>query len=216
MSPRTDNKIESHERIRKTASRMIRKEGLAATSVHKVMEESGFTVGGFYAHFDNREHMIREAFETAAAERRNYVQDMQAELPPRDRAAHFVSTYLTQEHVADMEKGCMWAALLSELPRSGQATRELTSNSLKGSIEYFTENRALSPPEPIPHNNQALSPPVPSLNAREAAIASMAIAFAGLNLARMVTDPVLRDEILLAGTKAAEILKANVAKEDKK
>src|SRR5688572_9657565 len=122
MSPRKDSKTESHEKIRKTASRMIRRDGLASTSVHKVMQDSGLTVGGFYAHYDSREAMIREAFDTAAAERRDYVRTMQEGMPHEWRAVHFVSTYLTPDHVAEKERGCMWAALLSELPRAEQKT----------------------------------------------------------------------------------------------
>ena len=46
------------------------------------------------------------------------------------------------------------------------------------------------------------------LSAREAALASLAMAFGHLNLARMAVSPRLRDEILATGLKAAAAISA--------
>ncbi len=202
MSFRTRTKKASHSKIRETASRMIREEGLTATSVHKVMERSGFTVGGFYAHFRSREQMIRRAFLEAVRQRQDLVMGLLQGRPPREWLPCFLKSYLTAGHVEDRENGCAWAALLSELPRTDATTRRMAERLFKSSVAFYEKAVAEGAVGASPDTGTA------SLSPREVALSSLAMAFGHLNLARMVLDPRLREEILATGLKASEALGA--------
>ena len=54
-------KAETHKRIVKIASKRFREDGLAGIRIAELMKEAGLTVGGFYKHFDSRDHLVAEA-----------------------------------------------------------------------------------------------------------------------------------------------------------
>jgi TetR/AcrR family transcriptional regulator, transcriptional repressor for nem operon len=58
-------KAKTHERIVKLASKRFREEGLAGIGIAELMKEAGLTVGGFYKHFDSRDHLVAEAINSA-------------------------------------------------------------------------------------------------------------------------------------------------------
>ena len=58
-------KAKTHERIVKLASKRFREEGLAGIGIAELMKEAGLTVGGFYKHFDSRDHLVAEAVDSA-------------------------------------------------------------------------------------------------------------------------------------------------------
>ncbi len=49
-------KIKTHERIVRAASKRLREKGLDGVAIADLMKEVGLTVGGFYKHFDSRDH----------------------------------------------------------------------------------------------------------------------------------------------------------------
>lgn len=217
MNRRTVTKDASHEKIRATASRMIRRDGLEATSVHKVMKGSGFTVGGFYAHFDSRQQMIRHAFIEAVKQRRDRVNLLLEGRPPAEWLPRFLRDYLSAGHVDDRDNGCAWAALLSELPRADLTTRRMAERLFDSSVAFYaralTEGAAPASRSRNgrPHGRNGSGKNTASraaLSAREAALASLAMAFGHLNLARMVVSPRLRKEILATGLKATAAISA--------
>ncbi|HTO22656.1 MAG TPA: TetR/AcrR family transcriptional regulator [Spirochaetia bacterium] len=219
MSTRTMAKDVSHRKIRAAASRMLRREGIEATSVHKVMKGAGLTVGGFYAHFDSRQQMIRHAFLHAVRQRRDLVMQLLQGRPTREWLPTFIRSYLSMEHVEDRDNGCAWAALLSELPRADTATRSVAERLFDSSVRFYAQTleqeqdgagahgRRARPAQQGRRAAGARSEPA-GLSAREAALASLAMAFGHLNLARMAVSPRLRDEILATGLKAAAAISA--------
>src|ERR1700761_1626159 len=56
---------QNRRRIVETASRMFRLQGLENVAVAEVMEESGFTHGGFYNHFKSKDELAAEAVASA-------------------------------------------------------------------------------------------------------------------------------------------------------
>lgn len=220
MNRRTVTKDASHQKIRATASRMIRRDGLEATSVHKVMKRSGFTVGGFYAHFDSRQQMIRHAFIEAVKQRRDRVNLLLEGRRPAEWLPRFLQDYLSAGHVDDRDNGCAWAALLSELPRADLTTRRMAERLFDSSVAFYARtlseggapaasSRSSRSREKNGAGKRAAARP--SLSAREAALASLAMAFGHLNLARMVVSSRLRKEILSTGLKAAAAISAAAA-----
>jgi TetR/AcrR family transcriptional repressor of nem operon len=115
---------ETHARIVAGASAMMRGRGLDKASVAEVMKAAGLTVGGFYAQFADKDAMLAEAMASAIAESpprfRFLTAKAQAEGDPGIVAAY----YLHDSRVANLEKGCAAAALVSELHRAPDGVRE--------------------------------------------------------------------------------------------
>lgn len=179
MTRKAAKSLDSHARIRAAAARTLRRDGADGLSVHKVMSEAGLTVGGFYAHYPSREELVTDAFSAAARERRMVVARVLDRVPPDKRPAAFMSAYLSEEHLEDLEGGCPWAAVLSDLPRAPESMRGLIT-------EQFARSAAGLHPD------------------RRVSIATLAVSFASLIMMRAVTDEALRQEIAEAAELAVE------------
>jgi TetR/AcrR family transcriptional regulator, transcriptional repressor for nem operon len=93
---------EVRARIVEIAGRALRKDGLDAVSIPKLMKLAGLTHGGFYVHFKDRDELVAAAVEESTRESA-FAGDSTLE-----QAA---SKYLSQGHVAHPEMGCVIAAL---------------------------------------------------------------------------------------------------------
>ena len=99
-----EHKEETHRKVVEAASRRFRKDGIEATGVVDLMADVGLTHGGFYAHFESRDELIREAAARAfdAAEGRTAAALEDAE----DPLAAFADFYLSAEHRDGPANGC--------------------------------------------------------------------------------------------------------------
>lgn len=117
---------QTHARILDVAARALRRDGFAGVGVAGVMKDAGLTHGGFYAHFTSREALLVEAIEHGDAvsgaklDRRVAV----AVAAGANPLAALVSCYLSEEHFAACEAGCVVGALGSEMVRQQAALRD--------------------------------------------------------------------------------------------
>lgn len=93
---------EVRARIVDVAARALRKEGLEAVSIPKLMKAAGLTHGAFYVHFEDRDDLV------AAAVDRSAIDSAFAGDGSLGQAA---DRYLSKGHVAHPEMGCVIAAL---------------------------------------------------------------------------------------------------------
>ena len=175
----------THERIVETAARAIRRSGYDGTGVADIMKEAGLTHGGFYAHFDSREAMLAEAADRAGAEAVASAERIVATVPP-ERALHsLMQFYLSKEHVEDVESGCPFAALGSEMPRQAPEVRRSATRRIKEMIDLVARQ----------------SPDWGQSGAHENALVTVAAMVGTLVLARAVDDPRLSDALREAALK---------------
>ena len=87
MIARTDQKQETRRRIVESATRAIVERGLETPSVGEVMSGAGLTVGGFYAHFENKDALMIEALRAMIAQRLEEHRQQLAALPAPERRA---------------------------------------------------------------------------------------------------------------------------------
>src|SRR3982750_2568047 len=92
-------KRRTHDRIIASAGRIVRKNGLAAASVSRVMRGAGLTIGGVYAHFRSKRAMDAEVIPATLG---------------GSSAPWSVDRYLTAAHRDDPGHGCAFPAVLSE------------------------------------------------------------------------------------------------------
>ncbi len=182
---RTAAKEASHERIVNAASRAIRRSGYDGTGVADIMKEAGLTHGAFYAHFPSREAMLAEAASRACAESATLAANVVAGVPPEQALACMLRTYLSREHLEQVEQGCPLAALGSETQRQAPEVRRVTTRHIKEMIDLVARQ---SPDwgQPVSH---------------ERALVTISTMVGTLLLARAVDDPALADSLCAAALK---------------
>lgn len=174
----TSNRKEiTHTRIVETAARAIRRSGYDGTGVADIMKEAGLTHGGFYAHFSSRDAMLAEAADQAGAETIASAEHIFAEAPQDQALRTFMNAYLSNDHMANIETGCFFAALGSEMPRQAPEVREASTRRIKEMIALI-ECRLSDQGQP---------------SAREEALLMVSTMVGTLLLARAVDDPELCD-----------------------
>ena len=136
----------THDRILEVAARAIRRAGYHGVGVASVMKEAGLTHGGVYAHFSSRTAVRAEATQRAG-------RDTGAVLAARLREAQaqgvgsfsaLVNTYLADEHLDNVEYGCVVAAVASEIPRQDEEVANAARARVLGLVELV--RRSLPPP----------------------------------------------------------------------
>jgi TetR/AcrR family transcriptional repressor of nem operon len=181
-----EHKQETHARIVKKASVKLRERGAHGIGVADLMKEAGLTHGGFYAHFASREALVVEAF-VYAMERSNAAWRKKTEpMPPEERFAAIVDSYLSPTHRDDPGRGCALPALAAEIGRESVKTRRAFAAKLEEMVEMLAEQ----------------IPDAPAEAAREQAMAALATMVGTLVLARAGGSGKLSDDILAAGREA--------------
>lgn len=112
----TDHKQRTREALLKHAALEIREKGPDGFSLSSVMKSAGLTNGGFYAHFESRDHLLEAGVEQLFREGQ-----AREFLLRKDGAARnvsdFVRFYLSRKHRDSKTSGCPLALLSSDAPR---------------------------------------------------------------------------------------------------
>jgi len=178
------HKETTRRRIVETAAARFRKDGIEGVGVADLMAEAGLTHGGFYSHFSSKEDLVRAAIEEAAI---YSVQRFDRRIEEGGLEA-WIRAYLRTEHRDHPEKGCVVAALASELARHPKATR-------KGFCEKFA--KVLTSIE------AHLPASMTTAQKRQAATGIFAVLVGAIQMARAVDEPKASEEILEAGIASA-------------
>ncbi len=128
---------QSHQRILDAAARAVRRQGYAGVGVAEVMKEAGLTHGGFYAHFKSRDALLAAAIEHAAADSGKSLTRRIAALQAEGASpvAALIEAYLADIHVTSCERGCVVAALGSEIPRQSMELMEVSRQRVTALVE---------------------------------------------------------------------------------
>jgi TetR/AcrR family transcriptional repressor of nem operon len=185
-------KARTHKRIVAIAAKRFREKGLAGFGIAELMKEAGLTVGGFYKHFDSRDHLVAEAVSSAFGGWKRRV-DAAASGGPRVSYEKLIDDYLNQSHRDNPGTGCAFSALAPEIARSDNRTRALASEQVRNDIQLIA----------------ALLPEKDKRTARSRAILTFSALVGAMALARAVSDEALSREILKT---VAELLKNSTSK----
>jgi TetR/AcrR family transcriptional repressor of nem operon len=172
-------KTRTHDRIVKVAARKFREKGLNGIGVADLMKEAGLTVGGFYKHFASKDQLITEAMGASFG-------GWEASIEKGERARESVrfgdlaDAYLDRAHRDNPADGCAFAALCSDLGRSDETTRALSTHQLKKSLALLAS---------IIDTDDASA-------GRAKAILAYCAMIGAVNLARLADDDALSTEIL--------------------
>ena len=175
------DKLATHQRIVEVAARRFREHGIDGISVGDIMKEAGLTVGGFYKHFESRDALVTEAF-IMALQDIEHIQDALKTAPQRA-----ISTYVSESHRNNVGRGCPISALVNDVARAPDATREVFTERVSEIINLLAQS--FSETE----------------GAQDKAVMIFSTCVGSIALARAVKDPSLSKKII--GGALAGVLK---------
>jgi TetR/AcrR family transcriptional regulator, transcriptional repressor for nem operon len=175
-----EHKQATRQRIIQTAGRRFKRDGIDGAGIATLMADAGLTNGAFYAHFASKEDLIA----TAVADQL-YAQraSIGALAPGHAGVEQYVRAYLSVEHRDHPDDGCPSAALLDELGRCTDATKQAYTDGMLAVIDDIAARLA-------PHDPQS---------ARAKTLSVFALMVGTLQLSRALADPQLADQVLEQG-----------------
>lgn len=183
------NRIE----ILKSAARLFREHGIGATGVDSITEDAGLTHGGLYSQFGSKQAIVAEAIRFALERSKRGWQRATLGKPGKKALSDIVTAYLSRAHRDSPGRGCLVAALSSDIARQPQAVRQVFTRELRDVLEFLA----------------GLMPDDAPSRRYEDAIAAFACMVGALILARAVSDEAFSSRILKAAAKrAGKITKA--------
>ncbi|MDN3242082.1 TetR/AcrR family transcriptional regulator [Glycomyces tritici] len=179
-----EHKQATRQRIIEAAGRRLKTDGIDGSGVATLMTDAGLTNGAFYAHFESKDDLVA----TAVSHELQAQRESLGELPPgRAGVEHLVREYLSVGHRDNPGLGCPSAALLDEIGRCTDATKEAYTEGLVAFIEDFAARLA-------PHDPRS---------ARARVLSIYAGMIGTLQLSRALADRKLADEVLEEGLRNA-------------
>ena len=102
---------------------MFRERGAESNGIGSVMKEIGFTKGGFYRHFKNRDQLYLEAVEKAFSEMGDTMTGAARGAKKGHELEAMIRLYLSKEHLNSPAIGCVLSTLGSDIARQPVAVR---------------------------------------------------------------------------------------------
>ena len=179
-----EHKLATRRRIIETAGRRFKRDGIDGSGVATLMADASLTNGAFYAHFRSKEDLVATTVSDQLREQR---ERLVAVAPGRAGLEQIVRAYLSPEHRDNPEEGCPSAALLDEISRCTDPTKQAYTDSVLAFIDDIAARLA-------PHDPQS---------ARVKTLSVYALMVGTLQLSRALADRQLADDILEQGIRNA-------------
>ncbi|TQJ36932.1 TetR/AcrR family transcriptional regulator [Streptomyces sp. NBC_00080] len=180
-----EHKQETRQRIIATAGRRLKRDGIDGSGVTTLMKDAGLTNGTLYAHFASKDELVAAAI--ADQMRAQHANIVAQAAPGRAGLEQVIRWYFSTEQRDSIEDSCPNAALLDEIGRSTDLTRQAYTDGALVLIDGFAVRMA-------PHD-----PP----SARLKALGLLGMLAGTLQLSRALTDRQLADELLEQGIRNA-------------
>ncbi len=171
-------KAASHDRILEIAAARIRRGGIGSLAVAELMKEAGLTHGGFYRHFDSREHLVAEAAQRALSQGSAWT-IAAGKLGGTQGFTALVDGYLSTWHRDHPESGCGVAGVAADAARDGGPTRASYTRQVQECLAVLAD----------------LIHPVRQAGEREAVL-TLSVLVGAISMARAVDDPDLSEQIM--------------------
>jgi TetR/AcrR family transcriptional repressor of nem operon len=172
-------KATSHDRILDIAAARIRRDGVDRLCVAEIMKEAGLPHGGFYRHFDSREHLVAKAAQRALSQGSAWTIAAGKLGGQRDYTA-LVDGYLSTWHRDHPESGSGVAGVATDVARAGGSARGSYSRQVKECLAVLAGL--------IDNPDREIE--------EYAAVLTLSVLVGAISIARAVDDPDLSERIL--------------------
>jgi TetR/AcrR family transcriptional repressor of nem operon len=179
MKVSREQAAENRERIVQVAAKLFRERGFDGIGVADLMRAAGLTHGGFYGHFASKEDLAAEASGRALEETLQYW-SAATEKTPDEAFQKIINRYVSEGHRDAPGRGCLVAALGSDVGRQARPVRRVVTDGINAFIEQLMQL--------VPGKSKAAR--------RRQALADFAAMVGAVTIARAVDDPVLSKDVL--------------------
>jgi len=179
-----EHKQATRQRIIQTAGRRLKRDGIDGSGITTLMADAGLTNGAFYAHFASKDDLVATTLTDQLHQQRTSLSE---QAPGTAGVEQYVRDYLSAGHRDNPGDGCPSAALLDEIGRCTDPTRQAYTDGLLAVIDDAAAR--LAPGDP------------PSARAKTLSV--FALMAGTLQLSRALADPQLADEVLEQGLQNA-------------
>ncbi|MEV0227774.1 TetR/AcrR family transcriptional regulator [Streptomyces sp. NPDC050704] len=179
-----EHKQVTRQRIIEKAGQRFKQDGIDGSGISTLMADAGLTNGAFYAHFTSKDDLVAHV---VAGELHTQLSRYGTARPGRPGLEDLIREYLSPEHRDHPSTGCPSAALLDEIGRCGDATKQAYTDGARDTVTEIAAR--LSPEDP-----QA---------ARGKAIGLFTMMVGTLQLSRALSDGKFADEVLERGIENA-------------
>ncbi|MEV5491892.1 TetR/AcrR family transcriptional regulator [Streptomyces bobili] len=179
-----EHKQVTRQRIIDKAGHRFKQDGIDGSGISTLMSDAGLTNGAFYAHFTSKDDLVAHV---VAAELHKQLSTYDTVRPGRPGLEDLIREYLSPEHRDHPGAGCPSAALLDEIGRCGEATKQAYTDGARTVIEEIAAR--LTPEDPQ--------------SARGKAIGLYTMMVGTLQLSRALSDREFADDILEQGVENA-------------
>jgi TetR/AcrR family transcriptional regulator, transcriptional repressor for nem operon len=169
----------NREKILEVAGALFRERGFDGIGVADIMKRAGLTHGGFYGHFASKDDLAAEITARVLG-RSGWMERLTGTQKPS--FSDLVRQYLSPRHRDDPGRGCLFAALGSDVVRQPRSVRRAFTEGLRLRVDALAR----------------LAPGRSAAARRQKSLATMAGLVGALILSRAVDDPKFSDEILEA------------------
>jgi TetR/AcrR family transcriptional repressor of nem operon len=174
-----EHKEATRRRMIEAAGRRFKSDGIDGSGIATLVADAGLTNGAFYGHFTSKDDLVASVVARQLTDQVAVVDALPAD--PASVEA-FVREYLSPSHRDDLAGGCPSAALLDEIGRRDDTTRQAYTDGARSMIEAIARH--------LDDGN--------AHQTDERAIGLFTLLVGSLQLARAVTDTELSDRILAA------------------
>ncbi|MET9911077.1 TetR/AcrR family transcriptional regulator [Streptomyces sp. NPDC006476] len=179
-----EHKQVTRQRIIERAGHRFKQDGIDGSGIATLMSDAGLTNGAFYAHFESKDDLVAHV---VAEQLRAQVEQFGTLRPGREGLEDLIRSYLSPEHRDNPGSGCPNAALLDEIGRCGDATKDAYTHGAKAIVDEFAARLAPEDPQ----------------SARGQAVGLFTLAVGTLQLSRALSDQKFSDEVLEQGIENA-------------
>ncbi len=155
-----EHKLETRKRIVEAARVLFNRHGFDCVTIDMVMEAAGLTRGGFYNHFENKEKLYGEAVQSflmgRGAEWRSEA-GIDPAKPDSEMARRMIASYLSSEHLGDLDGQCPMIALPSDVSRAGPEVKASYEQLLRTMVGLFEQSLRAKKVRPKPRRRRALA-----------------------------------------------------------
>ncbi|WP_330262781.1 TetR/AcrR family transcriptional regulator [Streptomyces griseorubiginosus] len=146
-----EHKQVTRRRIIETAGRRFKQDGIDGSGISTLMADAGLTNGAFYAHFASKDDLVAHV---VADQLSTQVASYDTLRPGRQGIEDLVREYLSPAHRDQLGTGCPSAALLDEIGRCEDQTKQAYTDGARNILDEIAAR--LSPENPRSARGKAI------------------------------------------------------------